>query len=191
MRRLSRNAMTGALLSGDIAAMVGLSAAAVPLYDLFCRTTGYGGTPRTAASASETLAAVEVRVAFNADIDPGMPWGFRPLQREMTVRPGEEHLAFYEAVNRSDRPVMGRAVYNVTPVKVGGYFAKLECFCFQEQLLEPGERVEMPVSFFVDPAMLDDESTREVRQITLSYTFYMDVAATAELARRRSAGETG
>jgi cytochrome c oxidase assembly protein subunit 11 len=182
VRRLSRNAATGLLLTGIIVAMLGLSAAAVPLYDLFCRVTGYGGTPRIAEAGSGSTAAVDVRVAFNADIDPVLPWTFRPLQRELTVRLGEEHLAFYEAINRSDRPIAGRAVYNVTPVKVGGYFAKLECFCFQEQTLKPGERVEMPISSFVDPALLDDAGTREVRQITLSYTFYMDAAASAALA---------
>jgi cytochrome c oxidase assembly protein subunit 11 len=186
----SRNVVTAAALSGVILAMLGLSAASVPLYDLFCRVTGYGGTPRIATEASATLGAVEVDVAFNADVQPGLPWGFRAVQREMRVRLGEEHLAFYEAVNRSDRPVVGRAVYNVTPNKVGAYFAKLECFCFQEQVLEPGQRVEMPVSFFVDPALAEDASTSEVRQITLSYTFFVDEAATAELVRKRGQGST-
>jgi cytochrome c oxidase assembly protein subunit 11 len=188
--RSSRNGATALALSGVIVAMLGLSAASVPLYDLFCRVTGYGGTPRVATEASATVGAVEVEVAFNADVQPGLPWGFRAMQRAMRVRVGEEHLAFYEAVNRSDRPVVGRAVYNVTPNKVGAYFAKLECFCFQEQVLEPGQRVEMPVSFFVDPALVEDASTSEVRQITLSYTFFVDEAATAELVRKRGQGST-
>ena len=186
----SRNGVTALFLSGVIAAMLGLSAASVPLYDLFCKATGYGGTPRVAAEASPTVGAVEVDIAFNADVQPGLPWGFRPLQRGVRVRLGEEQLAVYEAVNRGDRPVVGRAVFNVTPEKVGGYFAKLECFCFQEQVLEPGQRVEMPVSFFVDPALAGDPSTSEVRQITLSYTFFIDEAATAELVRKRGQGST-
>lgn len=188
MRRATkRDRATALALGGVIAAMLGLSAAAVPLYDLFCKATGYGGTTRVASEvvAGPPGAATTITVAFNADTAPGMPWLFRPLQREVAVPLGEERLAFYEAVNRSDRPVVGRAVYNVTPHKVGSHFAKLECFCFQEQVLEPGQRVEMPVSFFVDPALLDDPNAREVRQITLSYTFFVDEAATAELARER------
>lgn len=185
MRWPSRNGGTALLLAGVIVAMLGLSAAAVPLYDLFCRVTGYGGTPRIATAVEGRRAQLEVEVSFNADTDPKLAWSFRPLQRAIRLPPGEERLAFYEAVNRGDRPVVGRAVFNVTPDKVGLYFAKLECFCFQEQVLEPGQRVEMPVSFFVDPALLEDPNTREVRQITLSYTFYLDEAATAELIRRR------
>ena len=189
-RATTRDRVTALALGGVIAAMLGLSAAAVPLYALFCQVTGYGGTPRVAtgeaiAAGPPGADAPTITVAFNADTAPGLPWTFRPLQREVAVALGEERLAFYEAVNRSDRPVVGRAVYNVTPHKVGTYFAKLECFCFQEQVLEPGQRVEMPVSFFVDPALLDDPNAREVRQITLSYTFFVDEAATAELARER------
>ena len=190
MTGAGRNRLTATALSGIIVAMLGLSAASVPLYALFCKVTGYGGTTRV---ASEVTAggggAVEVVVAFNADRDPKLPWTFRPLQREVRTKLGEEHLAFYEAVNRSDRTIVGRAVYNVTPHKVGSHFAKLECFCFQEQVLQPGERVEMPVSFFVDPALLDDPDAREIRQITLSYTFFVDEAATAELARKQGWGE--
>jgi cytochrome c oxidase assembly protein subunit 11 len=190
VRLPSRNGGTALALSGVIVAMLGLSAASVPLYDLFCRVTGYGGTPRIATEAPGGPAAVLVRVAFNADVDPKLAWSFHPVQREISLPPGEERLAFYEAVNRSDRPIVGRAVFNVTPDKIGSYFAKIECFCFQEQVLEPGQKVEMPVSFFVDPALLEDPSTREVRQITLSYTFYMDEAATAELIRKRAQGST-
>jgi cytochrome c oxidase assembly protein subunit 11 len=190
VRLPSRNGGTALALSGVIVAMLGLSAASVPLYDLFCRVTGYGGTPRIAAAAPGGPAEVLVRVAFNADVDPKLAWSFHPVQREISLPPGEERLAFYEAVNRSDGPIVGRAVFNVTPDKIGSYFAKIECFCFQEQVLEPGQKVEMPVSFFVDPALLEDPSTREVRQITLSYTFYMDEAATAELIRKRAQGST-
>jgi cytochrome c oxidase assembly protein subunit 11 len=146
-----RNRLTATALAGIIVAMLGLSAASVPLYALFCKVTGYGGTPRVASEVAAASGgdAVEVVVAFNADRDPKLPWTFRPLQREMRTRLGEEHLAFYEAVNRSDRAIVGRAVYNVTPHKVGAHFAKLECFCFQQQVLQPGERAELPVSFFV------------------------------------------
>jgi len=188
-RKRNRDRLTATALAGIIVAMLSLTAASVPLYALFCKVTGYGGTTRVADEvAAVGGGAVEVVVAFNADRDPKLPWTFRPLQREVRTRLGEEHLAFYEAVNRSDRAIVGRAVYNVTPHKVGTHFAKLECFCFQEQVLQPGERVEMPVSFFVDPALLDDPDAREVRQITLSYTFFVDEAATAELARKRDAG---
>jgi cytochrome c oxidase assembly protein subunit 11 len=188
-RKRNSDRLTATALAGIIVAMLGLTAASVPLYALFCKVTGYGGTTRVADEvAAAGGGAVEVVVAFNADRDPKLPWTFRPLQREVRTRLGEEHLAFYEAINRSDRPIVGRAVYNVTPHKVGSHFAKLECFCFQEQVLQPGERVEMPVSFFVDPALLDDPDAREVRQITLSYTFFVDEAATAELARKRDAG---
>ncbi len=190
MRLPSRNGGTALALAAVIVAMLGLSAASVPLYDLFCRATGYGGTPRIAIAIEGAPASVVVTVAFNADVDPRLPWSFQPVQREIRLPPGEERLAFYEAVNHSDRPVVGRAVFNVTPEKVGPYFAKLACFCFQEQVLEPGQKVEMPVSFFVDPALLQDASTREVRQITLSYTFYLDEAATADLIRKRAQGST-
>ena len=180
--------MAAALL---IAAMLGLTAASVPLYDLFCRVTGYGGTPRIDADAGPASAAEQmVTISFNADVDRALPWLFRPMQRSMTVHVGEQTLAFYEAVNRSDQPVVGRAVYNVTPFKIGGYFSKIQCFCFDEQTLQPGERVEMPVSFFVDPAMLEDANTREVGQITLSYTFFLDQEATARLRRQAGGGST-
>lgn len=177
-----KNRRTAFLASGIIVAMAGLTAASVPLYDLFCRVTGFGGTTQVAEAAPDDVRDQTVRVSFNADRQPDLPWRFQPLQRRMEVRVGENHMAFYEAENRSDRAIVGRAVYNVTPHKVGGYFAKVHCFCFEEQLLLPGERVEMPVSFFVDPAMLDDANTRDVHEITLSYTFFIDEDATAALA---------
>lgn len=177
-----------------ILGMTGLTAASVPLYNLFCRVTGYGGTTNVATAPDASPAAggdVEVEVTFNADIDPGLPWRFQPLQRRMTVPVGESSLAFYEAVNLSDRAVVGRAVYNVTPLKIGYYFNKVHCFCFEEQTLEPGQRIEMPVSFFVDPAMLEDADGRSVRQITLSYTFFIDDEATEALARMSARAADG
>lgn len=168
-----------------IAAMVGLTAASVPLYRLFCEVTGYGGTTRVATEASGTHGDSAVIVRFDADVDRKLPWRFAPAQAQLVVPLGEDRLAFYEAVNDDVGPVVGRAVYNVTPHKVGSYFAKIACFCFEEQVLEAGQRVEMPVSFFVDPAVRDDVDTREVKEITLSYTFFIDERATAELRRKR------
>ena len=187
MNRERQNRRTALWASGIIVGMLGLTAASVPLYDLFCRVTGYGGTTQVAAAAPDTVKDHTIRVSFNADRQPDLPWRFQPMQRRMEVKVGENHLAFYEAENRSDVPIVGRAVYNVTPFKVGGYFAKVHCFCFEEQLLMPGERVEMPVSFFVDPAILDDANASGVREITLSYTFFMDEEATAALAAAETA----
>lgn len=181
------NRRTALYASGIIVFMLGLTAASVPLYDLFCRVTGFGGTTQVAEAAPDQVTDHIVRVSFNADREPDLPWRFQPMQRHMDVRVGENHLAFYVAENRSDHPVVGRAVYNVTPHKIGGYFAKVHCFCFEEQLLQPGERIEMPVSFFVDPAMLDDESTEGVREITLSYTFFVDEDATLALTAKETA----
>lgn len=171
-----------------IAAMAGLTAASVPLYRLFCQVTGYGGTTQRAEAAPGEIADVSVRVSFNADRASDLPWQFHPVQRYMDVRPGEQHLAHYEAVNLAGTAVVGMATFNVTPHKVGPYFSKLACFCFEQQTLEPGQRVDMPVSFFVDPAMLQDPSTAEVREITLSYTFFVDAEATARLRQQRNAG---
>lgn len=185
-----RNRRTAAAAACVIVAMAGLTAASAPLYDLFCRVTGYGGTPRVADTAAAPTSAAEVTVYFNADVGGDLPWSFHPAQRSVKVRLGEEHLAFYEASNRSDQPVVGRAVYNVTPHKAGGYFNKVHCFCFEEQTLQPGERVDMPVSFFVDPAMLDDPDAAEIRQITLSYTFFVDREATAKLRAQAVASRT-
>jgi cytochrome c oxidase assembly protein subunit 11 len=176
-----RNRRTGIAASLVIAAMLGITAASAPLYDLFCRVTGYGGTPRIGMTAPEDGTDRLVTVQFNADVGTGLPWRFHPVQRSMTLPVGEERLAFYLAENRSDGPVVGRAVYNVTPHKIGSYFAKVHCFCFEEQTLQPGQRVEMPVSFFIDPAIFADPDTSEVRQITLSYTFFIDHEATAKL----------
>ncbi|HET6519950.1 MAG TPA: cytochrome c oxidase assembly protein [Geminicoccaceae bacterium] len=142
-----------------------------------------------AERAPDAVLERTIRVRFNADIDPKLPWGFRPAQRTMEVRLGEQNLAFYEAVNRADRPVVGTATYNVTPHSAGYYFSKIACFCFDEQTLQAGEAVDMPVSFFVDPAILDDPSARDVREITLSYTFFMREEATAALAAGRRKAE--
>jgi len=182
-----RNRRTALYASGIIVGMLGLTAAAVPLYDLFCRVTGFGGTTRVADAAPEAATDRTIRVSFNADRDPDLPWRFQPVQRRLEVTIGENYLAFYEAENQSDRPIVGRAVYNVTPHKVGGYFAKVHCFCFEEQLLLPGEKIEMPVSFFVDPRMLEEADLRDLGEITLSYTFFIDEEATAAAAAAETA----
>ncbi len=156
-----------------VAGMGMLVYASVPLYNLFCRVTGYGGTTAVAASMDEvTEIDYPITVRFNADTDPNLPWEFKPLETKVTVNLGEERLTAYEAQNRSDKPVIGTAIYNVTPHAAGPYFSKIECFCFEDQLLKPGERMHMPVSFFIDPAFLKDEALQGVKHVTLSYTFF-------------------
>ena len=175
MRRPAPDRRNRRMLAGLFAlvvGMVGLSYAAVPLYDLFCRVTGYGGTPQVADAAPDRVLDREIRIRFMAETDRELPWEFKPEQREVTMRVGESGLAFYLAENRSDRPVTGMAAYNVLPPKAGIYFNKIQCFCFDEQTLAPGQAVSMPVYFFVDPAIDDDPNLDEVRTITLSYTFF-------------------
>jgi cytochrome c oxidase assembly protein subunit 11 len=157
---------------GLVFTMGAMSFAAVPFYDWFCRVTGFGGT--TAVSDGSGIAPTEefVTVRFVAATDPGMPWSFEPVENEMRVRIGEDNLAFYEAHNLTDRAVAGQATFNVVPYAAGGYFSKVQCFCFTEQVLQPGETVQMPVSFYVDPAILDDPEGKFVHEITLGYTFY-------------------
>jgi cytochrome c oxidase assembly protein subunit 11 len=165
--------LTVAALVSIVVGMLGLTAAAVPLYRLFCQVTGYGGTTQRAETAPTEGLERTITVRFNADVDPDLPWSFQPAQRQIEVRIGEQSLAYYRARNRSDHPVVGQAVYNVTPFKAGPYFDKIACFCFEEQVLQPGEEVDMPVSFYVDPAILSDPNTRDVHTITLSYTFFL------------------
>jgi cytochrome c oxidase assembly protein subunit 11 len=167
-----RNAATGLVLAGVALGMVGMAFAAVPLYSLFCQVTGYGGTSQVAEEAPGAVSGRMITVQFDASIASGMPWKFKPVQREIKVRIGEEQLAFYRAHNPLNRAVMGTATYNVTPHKAGPYFSKIDCFCFTEQVLEPGQSVDMPVSFFVDPDILKDPGLDDVRTITLSYTFF-------------------
>lgn len=159
-------------LLGVALTMGALSFAAVPFYDWFCRVTGFAGTTSVAASGSETILEQTVLVRFDASKDAGMPWDFKPQQREMRIRIGETAIAFYEAHNPSDKTVAGTASYNVTPDAAGGYFSKIECFCFTEQVLAPGETAIMPVTFFVDPEIVKDREGKFVKEITLSYTFY-------------------
>ncbi|MGL4311744.1 MAG: cytochrome c oxidase assembly protein [Paracoccaceae bacterium] len=171
MAERSNGKMAGMLVL-VVLTMGTLSFAAVPFYDWFCRVTGYGGVTSTADAGSDTILDRTVKVRFLASLDSGMPWEFRPKQAEMTVRLGETGLAFYEAYNPTDRVIAGTASYNVTPYGAGQFFDKIDCFCFTEQVLQPGERVDMPVSFYVDPAMVDDDEAGGTKVITLSYTFF-------------------
>src|SRR5690606_16832131 len=179
--------------------MLGLSYAAVPLYAMFCQVTGFAGTTQRAERPSDTVLDRAVTIRFDSNVAQGLGWTFEPVQRKVDVKIGENALAFYRAENTSGRPVTGTATFNVTPEIAGSYFNKIECFCFQEQRLEPGESVDMPVSFFVDPAILEDETASHLTQITLSYTFYpveeSKAAAVSQpvspAAERPSAGRKG
>jgi len=157
---------------GVVVLMGGLAWASVPFYDWFCRVTGFGGTPGQVSAAKADVLDKTVKVRFDGSLNDGMPWEFKPVVREMEIRIGETGLAFYEAYNPTDKPVAGQASYNVTPYTAGAFFEKIDCFCFTEQVLAPGERVQMPVSFFVDPEMVEDRDWKFVHTITLSYTFY-------------------
>jgi cytochrome c oxidase assembly protein subunit 11 len=167
-----RHGTTVLLLLAVIAGMGGLTAASVPLYRLFCAATGYGGTTTRASAAPADIANAVVTVRFNAEIDSGLDWDFRPLVARVQVHPGEQKQVFFRATNRSSQGITGRAVYNVTPTKVGIYFDKLQCFCFDAQYLAPGESKDMGVVFFVDPDLLKDPDTNDVRTITLSYAMF-------------------
>ncbi len=155
-----------------VLSMAGLSFAAVPLYRLYCQVTGYQGTTQKAEKASDVVLDRVVKVHFDANVAAELPWKFEPMQSSLDVKVGENTLAFYKATNNSDRPTTGTAVFNVTPDAVGSHFNKVQCFCFTEQRLEPGQSIEMAVSFFVDPAFVTDEETKNLSELTLSYSFY-------------------
>ncbi|MBU2999671.1 cytochrome c oxidase assembly protein [Roseovarius nubinhibens] len=159
-------------LVGVVIMMGGLAWASVPFYDWFCRVTGFGGVTNVADAGSTEMLDQTIKIRFDASKERGMPWEFKPMAREMELRIGEDGLAFYEAYNPTDRPVAGQASYNVTPYEAGNFFVKVDCFCFEEQVLQPGERVQMPVSFFVDPEIVTDRDAKYTHTITLSYTFY-------------------
>lgn len=152
--------------------MGGLAWASVPFYSWFCAVTGFGGTTDVAETGSDVILDETIKIRFDANTEPGMPWEFKPVERQMTVRIGETGLAFYEAHNPTDRVIAGTAAYNVAPYHAGGFFTKIDCFCFTEQVLQPGETVLMPVTFFVDPAITTDRDAKFVHRITLSYTFF-------------------
>ena len=184
IRAANRNAVAGCV--AVVTLMVALAYAAVPLYDLFCRTTGYAGTPQRAAAAPIATSERTITIRFDANVDPGLNWSFQPEARTAIVKIGENRLAFYQAQNREAEAVTGHATFNVVPERAGRYFTKIECFCFTEQRLEAGASVEMPVSFFVDPAILTDREIGNLDEITLSYTFFRSaVRDTASATNRR------
>ena len=190
----NKNAKTAAVLFTVVAGMVGLSFASAPLYKLFCQVTGLGGTPGVEATAPETATDIDFKVRFDANISPSLPWQFKPLQREIKLKLGEEKLAFYQAINTSNSTIVGTSTFNVTPLKAGQFFVKIDCFCFTEQVLQPGESIDMPVSFYVDPAIYEEANTRDVTTITLSYTFYpVDVpeAKVSESVTMSASGKKG
>lgn len=164
-----RTAISMAML---VVGMVCLGYASVPLYDLFCRVTGYGGTTMRADAAPGAVAGKTISIRFDANHEPGLPWEFKPERHTETIAIGARDMAFYTARNLANVPVKGIASYNVSPLQAGKYFSKIECFCFTEQTLEPGQEVRMPVIFFVDPKILDDPDANDIKEITLSYTFH-------------------
>ena len=172
MKPVDRNARTAWTMVLIVGGMLGLAYAAVPLYQAFCRATGFAGTPLIAQSDDHPVIARTMVVRFDSNTDSNLPWKFEPVQREVKVHLGEQKLVYFRATNVSQRPIVGTATYNVTPERSAGWFNKVQCFCFTEQLLEPGQSVDMPVVFFVDAEMDKDRRYDDIRTITLSYTFY-------------------
>lgn len=186
-------AKTTTQLVAVVLTMGALAWASVPFYDWFCRVTGYGGTTNSASAASDVVLDKTIKIRFDGSLERDMPWEFAPMQHEMEVRIGETGLAFYEAYNPTDRVIAGTASYNVAPYSAGSYFTKIDCFCFTEQVLQPGERVTMPVTFYVDPEIVDDIDAKFAKVITLSYTFHeTDLPAEdiAQLQGETTAGRT-
>jgi cytochrome c oxidase assembly protein subunit 11 len=167
-----RHRLVGMACGAFVLAMVGAAYAAVPLYQMLCQVTGFAGTTRVATKAPERELARTVQVRFDSNVAPGLPWNFQPDVGSVQVRLGESKLAYFRVTNRGATPTTGTATYNVTPGATGSYFNKLQCFCFTEQTLQPGESMEMPVVFFVDPSLADDPEMAGVKTITLSYTFF-------------------
>jgi cytochrome c oxidase assembly protein subunit 11 len=170
--KLTGNNKTLVQTLGVVVLMGGLAWASVPFYNWFCKVTGFGGTTLVAEAGSDVVLEKTIKVRFDASLDRDMPWEFKPVVRTMELKIGETGLAYYEAYNPTDRVIAGTASYNVAPFSTGNYFSKIECFCFELQVLQPGERVQMPVTFFVDPEIVNDPEAKFAKQITLSYTFY-------------------
>jgi cytochrome c oxidase assembly protein subunit 11 len=181
-QRQKRNRYIFAGLIGMVVMMNGFAYATVPAYRAFCQKFGFAGTPRVEASAPATeniLIERLITIRFNSDIDTSLNWRFKPVQRSIDLHVGETGLAFFEAKNRHETEITGTATFNVTPLKAAPYFVKIQCFCFTEQTLEPGETAQMPVTFYVDPEIAEDKNLDDVKTITLSYTFFRDQDADA------------
>ena len=172
MSKNRRFLATVAGLVSIVVGMGGLAYASVPLYDLFCKVTGYGGTPQIAEMLPSVVGSREMTIRFNADVNRDLPWEFRPVNGKVMVRVGEPTLVYYRVKNLSDKTIIGTATYNVTPLRAGRYFSKIDCFCFAEQELKPGETVDLPVSFFVETSIESDPSMEGINTVTLSYTFF-------------------
>jgi cytochrome c oxidase assembly protein subunit 11 len=179
----NRNRRVGLIALGAALAMIGVGFAAVPLYRIFCQVTGFGGTAmRVSEAQAATIQSTNklMQIRFDANVVRGMPWQFKPVQVTDTVSVGVRDLAFYTAKNESNYPVTGTASFNVEPAQAAKYFSKIQCFCFTEQTLKPGEEIRMPVTYYVDPAILDDPDTKDIEEITLSYTFHLTAIETAD-----------
>ncbi len=168
-----QNKRLGWALVGLGVVMLGAAYASVPLYQLFCQVTGFGGTAQRAAALPQQVSERSVTVSFNADVAPDLPWTIKPVDNNLTVRLGEVTISHYKVINNSNQNLVGTAAHNVQPERVGAYFNKVECFCYTEQLLRPGESKELPVTFFIDPDMAQDAAMADVQAVTLSYTFYL------------------
>jgi cytochrome c oxidase assembly protein subunit 11 len=171
-KSLRRDMVVGAACGAFAASMVGAAYAAVPLYNWFCRTTGFGGTPQIAEKAPDQVLGRTLAIRFDSNVTPGLPWKFEPEQNEIKLRIGEVATVHYKVVNMAAREISAQASYNVSPPTVGGYFTKINCFCFTQQTMKPGETREMTVVFYVDPAIAKDRDQDSLNTITLSYTFY-------------------
>lgn len=192
-RRKPSNGLVVAACVAFVATMTAAAYAAVPLYAMFCSLTGFGGATRVGTAAPETVLDRTMKVRFDANVAPGLPWEFKPEQRDVEVKVGETKMVYYMARNQAGAATYGNATYNVTPAQAGFYFVKMQCFCFNEQGLEGKEKVDMPVVFFIDPAIEQDEDLKNVKTITLSYTFFPAKAPTQPVARNSAgaAGEAG
>lgn len=185
-KRLRRTALiAGAVVLG----MTGMAFAAVPIYDAFCKVTGYGGTTQEAEAAPTQILERTIEVRFDANTSPDLPVVFAPKQTSETLRIGETGLAFYRVRNTSDEPVVARATYNVTPHIAGQYFAKLECFCFTDRVIAPGQETDLPVVFFVDPEIVSDPDTADITTLTLSYTFFRSTSPEAQALLETAEGQ--
>lgn len=169
----TKNIRTGMVLGMIAVGMVGMSYAAVPLYRIFCQITGFGGTVQAVADEQTVIVDRNIKVRFMANVNHGMPWEFAPVQTSQSLKVGEHALAFYEAENLTNKEITGTATYNVSPHKAGLYFNKIDCFCFTEQTLKPGERVDMPVTYYIDPEIMNDTNLDDVNEVVLSYTFFI------------------